>query len=238
MNSATLPILSLLPNGGYNGSPSFGDSSLSRSYNDYVAGGSDNDSASQSALDFTYPYTDDLGFGVSTTTTHQHYSRPSSAQGTTYPHLVQPDFSHSTTNGYRTDTSHQQTNGNNRFLDIDLSQPGPSTYRSGLYSGSDASHDDQSYPESREDELTKVEPEEGEPEADNEEPLYVNAKQYHRILKRRLARARLEELNRLVRSRKVSNYCNIRATADESLICTSHGIGTHARVHEAKEDGS
>lgn len=41
-------------------------------------------------------------------------------------------------------------------------------------------------------------------EVDNEEPLYVNAKQYHRILKRRMARARLEELNRLSRSRKVS----------------------------------
>lgn len=40
-------------------------------------------------------------------------------------------------------------------------------------------------------------------DVDNEEPLYVNAKQYHRILKRRMARARLEELNRLVRSRKV-----------------------------------
>lgn len=39
---------------------------------------------------------------------------------------------------------------------------------------------------------------------DNEEPLYVNAKQYHRILKRRAARQRLEELNRLARSRKVS----------------------------------
>jgi hypothetical protein len=38
---------------------------------------------------------------------------------------------------------------------------------------------------------------------DNEEPLYVNAKQYHRILKRRAARQRLEELNRLARSRKV-----------------------------------
>lgn len=46
---------------------------------------------------------------------------------------------------------------------------------------------------------------EGEDELDNEEPLYVNAKQYHRILKRRLARARLEELNRLSRSRKVSH---------------------------------
>jgi len=41
-------------------------------------------------------------------------------------------------------------------------------------------------------------------EVDNEEPLYVNAKQYHRILKRRIARQRLEELNRLSRSRKVS----------------------------------
>lgn len=44
-------------------------------------------------------------------------------------------------------------------------------------------------------------------EVDNEEPLYVNAKQYHRILKRRMARARLEELNRLSRSRKVSLVC-------------------------------
>ncbi|KAI9366314.1 CCAAT-binding transcription factor (CBF-B/NF-YA) subunit B-domain-containing protein [Pilaira anomala] len=35
-----------------------------------------------------------------------------------------------------------------------------------------------------------------------EEPLYVNAKQYHRILKRRAARARLEELNRVAKARK------------------------------------
>src|ERR1700733_3006447 len=37
----------------------------------------------------------------------------------------------------------------------------------------------------------------------DEEPLYVNAKQYHRILKRRTARARLEELHRLSKERKV-----------------------------------
>ncbi|GAA5958829.1 hypothetical protein JCM21900_003940 [Sporobolomyces salmonicolor] len=38
--------------------------------------------------------------------------------------------------------------------------------------------------------------------ADEAEPLYVNAKQYHRILKRRTARARLEEMGRLSRERK------------------------------------
>lgn len=40
--------------------------------------------------------------------------------------------------------------------------------------------------------------------AHDDEPLYVNAKQYFRILKRRVARARLEELHRLSRQRKVS----------------------------------
>ncbi|KAF9920630.1 Transcriptional activator [Linnemannia zychae] len=36
----------------------------------------------------------------------------------------------------------------------------------------------------------------------DEEPLYVNAKQYHRILKRRAARAKLEEMNRMAKIRK------------------------------------
>ena len=49
---------------------------------------------------------------------------------------------------------------------------------------------------------------------DNEEPLYVNAKQYHRILKRRAARQRLEELNRLARSRKVS-----QTPALDTVVC-------------------
>ena len=40
-------------------------------------------------------------------------------------------------------------------------------------------------------------------DAKDEEPLYVNAKQYHRIMHRRAARARLEEVHRLARERKV-----------------------------------
>lgn len=40
------------------------------------------------------------------------------------------------------------------------------------------------------------------PEILEEEPLYVNAKQYHRILKRRQARARLEAQQKALRDRK------------------------------------
>lgn len=40
------------------------------------------------------------------------------------------------------------------------------------------------------------------PQPAEEEPLYVNAKQYHRILKRRAARLRLEEMTKFGRSRK------------------------------------
>lgn len=39
-------------------------------------------------------------------------------------------------------------------------------------------------------------------EAPAEQPFYVNAKQYHRILKRRIARARLEETLKIARTRR------------------------------------
>lgn len=42
------------------------------------------------------------------------------------------------------------------------------------------------------------------PELLEEEPLYVNAKQYHRILKRRQARAKLEGDGRIPKERRVS----------------------------------
>ena len=44
----------------------------------------------------------------------------------------------------------------------------------------------------------------------DDEPLYVNAKQYYRILKRRVARARLEEVHRLSQKRKVRTHCHSR----------------------------
>lgn len=46
-----------------------------------------------------------------------------------------------------------------------------------------------------------------QPGADTgDEPLYVNAKQYHRILKRRQARAKLESEGKIPKERQVSVF--------------------------------
>jgi len=42
---------------------------------------------------------------------------------------------------------------------------------------------------------------------DRDQPLYVNAKQYHRILKRRQARAKLESAGKIPKERRVC--CNV-----------------------------
>ncbi|RUS76595.1 hypothetical protein EGW08_015637 [Elysia chlorotica] len=44
-----------------------------------------------------------------------------------------------------------------------------------------------------------------DPEDETSQPMYVNAKQYHRILKRRAARAKLESTGKVIRKRKVSD---------------------------------
>ena len=70
-------------------------------------------------------------------------------------------------------------------------------------------------------------PEPPAPEHDDntldEEPLYVNAKQYYRILKRRVARARLEEVHRLSKQRKVrllGSFCTKPGCSPQgSLTC-------------------
>lgn len=86
-----------------------------------------------------------------------------------------------------------------------------------------------------------------EDDEQDEEPLYVNAKQYHRILKRRAARARLEEMNRVVKERKVSHgYKGRRYSAGVLNVClvanspisTNLDINTLARALEVPEDGS
>lgn len=63
----------------------------------------------------------------------------------------------------------------------------------------------------------------------DEEPLYVNAKQYYRILKRRVARARLDEVHKLAKQRKVRPTPIVRNSSTDRLFppvriqtCCSH----------------
>ena len=52
---------------------------------------------------------------------------------------------------------------------------------------------------------------------DRDQPLYVNAKQYHRILKRRQARARLEASGKIPKERRVSSVNKLPSCSAERL---------------------
>ncbi|KGB74937.2 transcriptional activator hap2 [Cryptococcus deuterogattii R265] len=212
--AASLPIFHLLPDhhSSYPPSPTFSDPAFSAQYDSSFPANIDLSKSNHHPLN-SYSFPTPSG----TSAPPQYASRhiPS------YPNLVPPNFSrgsYSAVQGGQDPTA---------FLDLDLSQPGPSTYHRQQpqtqtqsqpqhqstahhyrqpdhdYVHSDA-EDDESLVQVKEE--TQDEQQEGDAQGvddmDSEEPLYVNAKQYHRILKRRMARARLEELNRLVRSRK------------------------------------
>jgi hypothetical protein len=60
-----------------------------------------------------------------------------------------------------------------------------------------------------------------------EEPLYVNAKQYHRIIKRREARSRQESLYRAAKKEKAKEVC---FCAIDGCIYYETAISNHIRT--------
>jgi len=65
-----------------------------------------------------------------------------------------------------------------------------------------ASHPQYYDPSSQPEPQTFYEESQEQPVEQPEQPFYVNAKQYHRILKRRIARAKLEENLKIARTRR------------------------------------